>query len=59
MQRPVLTAVNQPVVVLLVSFRAVASSLEVDGSHALGATRTIVVERHVLERAHCCVEELL
>ena len=55
----ILTAVNQPVVVLLEGFGAVATPLEVHCGNTLRAALAVVVQGDVLERANRGVEELL
>ena len=58
-KEPILTAVNQPVVVCLERLVAVSPSLEVHGRNSLRPTLTIVVKRNILERTNRRMEELL
>ena len=58
-KEPILTAVNQPVVVLLERLGAVTAPREVHCGNALGTTLTIIVQGHVLERANRSGEKLL
>ncbi len=58
-KEPILTAVNQPVVVLLEGFGAIAAPLEVHCGNTLRTTLTVVMKGDVLERTNRGVEELL
>ena len=52
-KEPILTAVNQSVVVLLEGLCAVSTALEVHGSDSLRAALGIVVQSDVLEGTNC------
>ena len=58
-KKPILTAVNQPIVVLLEGLGAVAAPLEVHCGNSLRASLSVVVHRDVFEGANSGVEELL
>lgn len=55
----ILTAIDEPVVVLGVRAVAVALFAEEDGGDALGAPGSVVVERHLAQGADGGVEEFL
>ena len=55
----ILTAVNQPVVVLLERLGTVPATLEMYRGDTLRATLAVVVKGDILEGADCGVEELL
>lgn len=58
-KQPILTAIDEPVVVGLVGLGAVTPLLEVDGGDALGATGGVVVESDIAKRADGGVEQVL
>ena len=55
----ILTAVDEPVVVLLVGLVAVSRALKVDNGDALGAAARVVVDHDGAEGANSGGEELL
>lgn len=55
-KRPILTAIDEPIVVGLVCFRTVTPLLEVNGSDTLGTTGGVIVKGNVAKGADCGVE---
>ena len=56
---PILTSIDEAVVVLLERLRAIASAAEVDGGDSLGDAFAVVVQGNVAERSNGGGEELL
>ena len=58
-KQPVLTAIDEPVVVGLVRFRAVTSFLEKYRGNSLRTAGGLIVESNIAERADGGVEQIL
>ncbi len=59
MREGLLTAINETIVVLGVSFRSIPFSLEDNGGHSLGFAVSVVMKCDILQWADGALEEIL